>query len=102
MRLVGVAVDQIGAYGSGGFLLEFFGHQNSPTKRLVARIGEHQVGPHNRLAVPGREHTEVAGQILDCHLGAELVEAELVGQAFRQRDGHIEQEAAAVARRAPR
>ena len=66
---------------------------------VVARIGEGQIGLHRRIAVPCRDYAETVGQIFDRDLGAQLVEAELVGEALRQRAGAIDQETAAMAGR---
>ena len=97
MRVIGGAVDQFGADQIGGLLREFLRDQNPPAERGVARIGEGQIGLHRGLAVPGREHAEAVGQIFDRDLGAQPVEAELVGEALRQRARAVDQEAAAMA-----
>ena len=47
-------------------------------------------------AVPDRQHAERLGQILDDHLGAQLVEVEPLHQRRRQRARAIEEIAAAV------
>ena len=54
------------------------------------------------IAIPGREHAETVRQIFDRDLGAQLVEAELVGERLRQRARAVDQETAAMAGRAPR
>ena len=85
MGLIGVAVDEIGADQVGHLLLEIFGHENAPAQRLMPRIGKGQIGLHGGLAVPYRQHADAVGDVLDRDLGAQLVEAELVGEALRQR-----------------
>ena len=99
MGLVGGAVDQFGADQVGDLLLQLFGHENTPAERGVARIGKSEVGLDRGLAVPGREHAETVGEIFDRDLGAQLVEAELVGEALCQRARAVDQEAAAMAGR---
>ena len=97
MGFVGGAVDQIGADQVGDLLREFLGNEYAPAERGVARIGKRQIGHHGGIAVPGREHAEAVGQVLDRDLGAQPVEAELVGERLRQRARAVEQEAAAMA-----
>ena len=63
----------------------------------MPRVGESKIGFHCGLAVPDREHAEVLGEVLDRDLGAQLVEAELVGKRLRQRARAVDQEAAAMA-----
>ena len=99
MGLIGVAVDELGADQIGHLLLEIFGHENAPTQRFMPRIGERQIGLHRRLAVPHGQHAHAVGDVLHRDLGAQLVEAELVGEVLRQRAGRIDQEAAAMAGR---
>ena len=65
----------------------------------MPRIGKSQIGLHRRLAVPYRQHAHAVGDVLDRDLGAQLVEAELVGEVLRQRAGRVDQEAAAMAGR---
>ena len=99
MRLIGVTVDEVGADQIGDLLLQLFGHENAPAERLVPRIGKGQIGLHGGLAVPYRQHAEAVGEVFDRDLGAQLVEAELVGKPLRQRARRIDQEAAAMAGR---
>ena len=97
MRLIGVTVDEVGADQVGHLLLQFFGNENAPAERIVARVGEGEIGLHGGLAVPYRQYAEAVGEVFDRDLGAQLVEAELVGEALRQRARRIDQEAAAMA-----
>ncbi len=99
MSLKGSAVDQLRADQIGDFLRERLGHKKTPAEGWVARIGEGQIRGYGRLAVPGREYAKTVRQILDRHLGAQFVEAKLVGEGSRQRAGAVDQEAAAVAGR---
>ena len=94
--LIGRAFDEFCADQVGDFLLQLFGTRIA-AQRLVARIGEGQIRPDGRIAVPRREHPETVGQVFDTDLGAQLVEAELVGKRLRQRARAVDQEAAAVA-----
>jgi hypothetical protein len=102
MRVIGGAIDQIGADQIGGFLREFLGHENPPAERGVARIGEGQIGLQRGIAVPRREHAETIRQIFDSDLGAQLVETELVGETLRQRARAVDQESRRHGRRALR
>ena len=49
-------------------------------ERGQARVGIAQAGPAGAGAVPDRQHAERFGQILDDHLGAQLVEVEPLHQ----------------------
>ena len=99
MRLIGGGIGELRADQIGDLLRELFRDQNPPAERCVAGIGEGQIGLHGRHAVPGREHAEAIGEILDRDLGAQFVEAELVGERLRQRARAVDQETAAMAGR---
>ena len=99
MRVIGGAVDQLGADQVGDFLCEFRWNKDPPAQRCLRGIGERQIGLHGGIAVPCREHAETVREIFDRDLGAQFVEAELVGKALRQRPRAVDQEAAAMAGR---
>src|SRR5579863_9063154 len=99
MGLVGRAVEHLRADQIGGLLREFLRKENSKTECGMARIGECKVGLDRGLAVPHREYAEVVGEILDLDLGAQFVEAELVGKSLRERPWAIDQKTTAVAGR---
>ena len=85
MRVIAGAVDQLRADQPRELLRKLLRHQDPPAERRVTRVGERQIGFHGGLAVPRRHHAETVGQVLDRDLGAQLVEAELVGETLRQR-----------------
>ncbi len=97
MRVIGGAIDQIRANQIGDFLRELHWCKNPPAEGCVARIGERQIGLHGGIAIPRREHAGIVRQIFDRDLGAQLVEAELVGESLRQRARAVDQETAAMA-----
>ncbi len=99
MGLIVGAVDEFGADQIGNLLLEFFGNEDTPAERVVARIGECKIRPHRGFAAPDRQHAEAVGEILDRDLGAQLVEAKLGCKSRRQRTRGIDQKAAAMAGR---
>ena len=97
VRLVGGAVDEFGADQAGDLLRQLLRRENAPAERRISRIGEGEIGLHRGLAIPGGDHAEAVGEVFHRDLGAQLVEAELVGEALRQRPRAIDQEAAAMA-----
>ena len=99
MRFIGRRIGELRADQVGDLLRKLSGNQNPPAERGVAGIGEGKVGLHGGLAIPGREHAEAVGEILDRDLGAQFVDAELVGERLRQRARAVDQEAAAMAGR---
>ena len=98
VRFVSRFIHQFGADQRRGLGRQFLRNQNAPAERFGARIGEAEVRLHCWNAVPHREHTERIGEVFHRYLGAQFVEAELGGQACRQRPGTIDQQAAAMSR----
>src|SRR5262249_35143072 len=60
------------------------------------RVGDAEAVVRGAAAIPDRQYTQGLGQILDDHVGAQLVEVEPLHQGRRQRAWAIEEEAAAV------
>ena len=99
MRLIGGGIREFRADQVGDLLRKLLGDQNPPAERGVAGIGEGQIGLHGGHAIPGSEHAEAIREILDGDLGAQFVDAELVGERLGQRARAVDQETAAMAGR---
>ena len=61
-------------------------------ERRQARVGIAEAGLGRAGAVPDRQHAERLGQVLDDHLGAQLVEVEPLHQRRRQRARAVEED----------
>ncbi len=100
VRFVGLGLHQFGAEIGGGLRRQMRRQHHPHAERRQPRIGiAKPVFGIARLPVPHRHHAEHLGQVLRQHLGAQLVEIELVHQRRRERARAVEEEAAAVRRR---
>lgn len=80
----------------GQLLFEVFRDQDAIAEVFIAWIGEGEIGLGRWLAVPGREHAEILGQVFHRDLGPQLVEFQLGGEAVGKRLRAIDQEPAAM------
>ena len=87
MGLVVGRFDQFGAEIGGRLAGQVEGQDHADAKRGKPRVGIAEAVFGARHAVPHRQDAECVRQVLDGHLGAQLVEVELVDQAVTSARG---------------